>query len=174
MSYLIGKSCICGIGALAAALSSAPAFSATNFIQTNLIADTSGAAAVTDPNLVGAWGISESASGPFWVSDAGNGTSTFYTVSSAAPATLTAPTVSSTVVTVPPSVNNKSRKTGIPTVQVNNGYGLGNFDVTPAGSGLANIGSTFIFATLDGTIAARNGSTSMIEVDNGAKRAVYS
>jgi uncharacterized protein (TIGR03118 family) len=96
-----------------------------------------------------------------------------YTVSSATPATLTAPTVSSTVVTVPPSANNKSRKTGIPTGQVDNGYGLGNFDVTPAGSGLANIGSTFIFATLDGTIAARNGSTSMIEVDNGAKRAVY-
>src|SRR5436190_21026349 len=86
------KSCICGIGVVAAALLSAPAFAATNFIQTNLIADTAGAAAVVDPNLVGTWGISVSAGSPFWVSNTGNGTRPLYTASDAPPATRTPPT----------------------------------------------------------------------------------
>src|SRR5258708_40325781 len=95
------KNCIYRIGVLAAALLSAPAFAATNFVQTNLIADTDGAAAVTDPNLVGTWGISASSASPFWVSNAANGTSSVYTVSPAMPATLTAPTISTTLVTIP-------------------------------------------------------------------------
>src|SRR5437870_12657484 len=116
---IILRKCIRGAGVLAVALLSAPSFGATNFIQTNLIADTEGTAAVVDPNLVGTWGISVSAGSPFWVSNAANGTSTVYTVSDATPATLTAPTVSATVVTVPASANNKTTKTGFPTGQVN-------------------------------------------------------
>src|SRR5579872_340955 len=104
----ISKKSICGAGVLAAALSATPAFAATNFVQTNLIADTPGVAAVADPNLVGTWGISVSAGSPFWVSNAANGTSTVYTVSDANLPTLTAPTVSSTVVTVPASANNSA------------------------------------------------------------------
>jgi uncharacterized protein (TIGR03118 family) len=167
------KNCICGIGVLAAALLSAQAFAATNFIRTDLIADKDGVAAVTDPNLVGTWGISISAGSPFWVSNTANGTSTVYTVSDATPATLTAPVVSSTVVAVPPSANNKASKTGLPTGQVVNGYGAGNLDITPAAGTTAAVTSNFIFATLDGTIAARMGATSVIMVDNGAKGAVY-
>src|SRR5216683_1884988 len=127
----IPKKCICGIGVITAALLSAPAFAATNFIQTNLIADTEGAAAVVDPNLVGTWGISVSAGSPFWVSNTANGTSSVYTVSDGTPATLTAPTVSATLVTVPNSANNKTTKVGFPTGQVNNGYGVGNFETAP-------------------------------------------
>jgi len=164
------KNCIC---VTAATLLSAPAFAATNFVRTDLIADTAGTAAVVDPNLVGTLGISVSSGSPFWVSNAGNGTSTVYTVSDATPATLTAPTVSSTVVAVLPSANNKASKTGIPTGQVDNGYGVGNLDVTPASGSTAAVGSNFIFATLDGTIEARMGATSVIMVDNGAKGAVY-
>jgi uncharacterized protein (TIGR03118 family) len=167
------KNCICGIGVLATALLSAPAFAATNFVRTDLIADRDGVAAVTDPNLVGTWGISISAGSPFWVSNAGNGTSTVYSVSDATPATLTAPTVTTTVVAVLPSVNNKASKTGIPTGQVDNGYGVGNLDITPASGTTAAVGSNFIFATLDGAIEARSGSTSVIMIDNGAKGAVY-
>ena len=163
----ISKKSICGAGVLGAALLSAPAFAATNFIQTNLIADTPGLAAVTDPNLVGTWGISTSASSPFWVSNATNGLSTVYTVSEATPATLTAPTISSTVVSVPASANNTSSKTGYPTGQIDNGYGVGNFDITPG------TGSNFIFASLDGTISTRSGSTAVIQIDNGANGAVY-
>ena len=46
-------------------LSSSTTFAATNFVLTNLIANQPGAAAVTDPNLVGTWGISASAASPF-------------------------------------------------------------------------------------------------------------
>src|SRR5579863_6678146 len=97
------KKSICVANVLAAALLSAPSFAATNFVQTNLIADTAGTAVATDPNLVGTWGISTSASSPFWVSNATNGTSTVYSVTEAAPGT---PTVATTVVTVPPSASN--------------------------------------------------------------------
>ena len=156
-------------GAITAAALFTPAmFGATNFIQTNLIADVDGVAPVTDPNMVGTWGISVSAASPFWVSNAGNGTSTVFTVSDANPASLTAPVIATTtVVAVPPSANNKASKTGLPTGQVNNPYGLGNLDAT------AGVASNFIFATLDGTISARTGNTSVIEIDNGAKGAVY-
>jgi uncharacterized protein (TIGR03118 family) len=163
----ISKKSICGAGVLTAALLSAPGFAATNFVQTNLIADVPGVAAVADKNLVGTWGISVSAGSPFWVSNAANGTSTVYTVSDANPATLTAPTVSTTVVTVPASANNTASKTGYPTGQVANGYGVGNFEVTPGAA------ASFIFASLDGTISARGGATAVIFVDNGAKGAVY-
>src|SRR5690242_14454931 len=105
------------------ALFLAPIFAATNFNQVNLVADVAGVAAVTDPNLVGTWGISESAGSPFWVSNTSNGTSTLYTVTTAAPAV---PVVSSTVAVVPPSAMNKG-KAGLPTGQVNNSYGAGNF-----------------------------------------------
>jgi uncharacterized protein (TIGR03118 family) len=135
--------------------------------MTPLIADQTGVAAVTDPNLVGTWGISASAASPFWVSNTANGTSTVYTANVATPATLTAPTVSATVVAIPPSANNKTSKTGTPTGQVANGYGVGNFEITPGAA------ASFIFATIDGTISARGGATAVIEVDNGAKGAVY-
>lgn len=162
------RNCIYNIGALAAALLAFPVFAATNFVRTDLIADEAGSAAVVDPNLVGTWGISVSSGSPFWVSNAANGTSTVYTASDANPATLTSPTVSTTVVTIPASANNKTSKTGIPTGQVNNGYGVGNFEVSPGTA------SSFIFASLDGTISARGGATAVIFVDNSAKGAVYS
>jgi hypothetical protein len=38
-------------------------------LQTNLVSDLPGVAAVTDPNLVNAWGVSESGGSPFWISD---------------------------------------------------------------------------------------------------------
>jgi uncharacterized protein (TIGR03118 family) len=164
--YLRNKS-VHSAWALALALSTAPAFAATNFVQTNLIADQSGAANVTDPNLVGTWGISESAGSPFWVSNAGNGTSTLYTVTESA---ATTPVVSSTVVMVPPSAANKG-KPGVPTGQVNNGYGAGNFVVVPGHA------ASFIFATYDGTISAWYGgianNTAMVMVDNSANAAAY-
>lgn len=163
----LGKKAINGAGVFAVALLAVPMFAATNFVQKNLVADVAGVAAVTDPNLVGTWGMSESAGSPFWVSNPGNGTSTLYTVTEAAP---TVPVVSSLVVVVPPSSINKG-KTGLPAGQVNNGYGAGNFEV------VATHPSQFIFATLDGTISGWYGgvanNTAIIAVDNGAKGAVY-
>jgi hypothetical protein len=47
-----------------------------NVLQTNLVSDLPGIAAVTDPNLVNPWGISESSASPFWISDNNSGLST--------------------------------------------------------------------------------------------------
>jgi uncharacterized protein (TIGR03118 family) len=52
---------------------------AQRFSQTNLVSDVPGDAAFTDPNLVNALGVSFSPTGPFWVSNAGTGTTTLYT-----------------------------------------------------------------------------------------------
>jgi len=46
--------------------------------QVNLVSDLPGWARNTDPNLVNPWGISYGATSPFWISNAGTGTSTLY------------------------------------------------------------------------------------------------
>ena len=38
-----------------------------HYVQTNLVSDTAGNAANTDPNLKGLWGVSQSPASPFWV-----------------------------------------------------------------------------------------------------------
>ena len=51
---------------------------ADNFKQTNLVSDLPGVAKTTDPDLVNPWGVSFSATSPFWVSDNGTGLATLY------------------------------------------------------------------------------------------------
>ena len=54
-----------------------------HYTQTNLVSDLANvdgqAVAVQDPNLKNAWGLARSASSPWWVNNAGTGTSTLYT-----------------------------------------------------------------------------------------------
>src|ERR1017187_1174556 len=80
-------------------LSFAPAVlpAAGGYVQHNLVADVPGAADFTDPNLVNAWGISISATSPFWLCDGGTGLSTVYTFSA------TAFSISATKAIIPPS-----------------------------------------------------------------------
>src|SRR5260221_14422628 len=77
---------------LLACIAGAPAV-AQGYIQTNLVSDIPGLAAVTDPNLVNPWGISHSSASPFWASDNGPGLATLYTGSGA---------ILPLVVTIPP------------------------------------------------------------------------
>jgi uncharacterized protein (TIGR03118 family) len=49
-----------------------------NFTQTNLVSDIPGLAKTTDPDLINPWGVSFSATSPFWVSDNGTGKATLY------------------------------------------------------------------------------------------------
>lgn len=122
------------------------------YVQTNLVSDMPGLAAVTDPNLKNPWGIASSATSPFWVSNNGTGTSTLYN-SLGQPVPL--------VVTIPPSPG------GTPTGQVFNG-GPG-FVLVPGGQA-----ARFIFATEAGTIAGWSSSTTAItKVDNSASGAAY-
>ena len=50
----------------------------TVYQQTNLVSDIPGLAAVTDPNLKNPWGMSFTATSPFWISDADTNLSTLY------------------------------------------------------------------------------------------------
>jgi uncharacterized protein (TIGR03118 family) len=64
--------------ALAGAAQSVLADGTNNFTQANLVSDIPGVAKNTDPNLVNPWGVSFSATSPFWVSDNGSGLATLY------------------------------------------------------------------------------------------------
>lgn len=108
---------------------------ANAYIQHNLVADQPGVADVTDPNLVNPWGISFSATSPFWISNNGKGNSTLYNGSGAANAI---------VVTVPSATASSGGK---PTGQVNNSNATAF--LLPNGRP-----SSFIFASEDGTISA--------------------
>ena len=117
------------------------------FSQTNLVSDIPGLAAVTDPNLKNPWGISFSATSPFWVSNQGSSTSTLYGATGA-------PT--SLVVTVP----------GGPTGQVFTG---GSTFLEPNGTS-----PNFVFATIGGSIYAwNNGNGTTAQLTATTAGAVY-
>src|SRR6185437_6634446 len=48
------------------------------YLQVNLVSDQAGTALIQDPQLVNPWGISQTATSPFWVSDNGADVSTLY------------------------------------------------------------------------------------------------
>ncbi len=106
-------------------------------VQTNLVSDIPGLALNTDPNLHNPWGISNSPTSPYWVSDQGTGVSTLYTGNGA---------INALVVTIPAG----GPPSG-PTGQVFANK-TGEFVVNGAAS-------TFLFATLSGTIAGWNGAS---------------
>lgn len=124
-----------GISALYA--SSQPA--EAGYIQTNLVSDLPGLAAITDASLKNPWGVSHGPATPFWVSDQGTNFSTLYTVT-AAGVTKNALTVS---IPMTPSGGPQG-----PTGQVSN---IGGTSFVMNGSP-----ASFIFANLNGTISAWN------------------
>src|SRR6266700_3184509 len=131
----------CSAGTVALGLSF-PA-DATLFNLANLVTDdqTVNHAQITDPKLINAWGISHSASSPFWVSDNGTGFATLYSVNP-----------------VPNAVAKVGLEVAIP--------GAG----TVTGQTFANIagnfnGDTFLFVSEDGTISGwRNALGTTAEV----------
>jgi uncharacterized protein (TIGR03118 family) len=140
---------------LALAAAGLPLPASAIFFQTNLVSDIPGLAVITDPNLKNPWGISHSATSPFWVSDQGTNLSTLYSV--------TAGGVSKNALQV------SIPTTGIgpqgPTGQVNNNTSSFLVNGAPA---------NFIFANLNGTISAWNnsaGTTAQIKVTTAG--AVY-
>ena len=134
---------------------------ANAYVQHNLVSDVAGARAdVTDPNLVNPWGVSETATSPFWVSDHDTGLATLYNGSGS---------ITAVVVKIPPGAATKGL--GTPTGQV---AGNGVNWILPAPDGKV---ASFIFSTEDGTIAAWNSSvansTAVTVVDNSGAGAVY-
>jgi uncharacterized protein (TIGR03118 family) len=129
---------------------------AQQYTQTNLVSNLSGVAAVTDPNLANAWGLSRSSTGDWWVSDNTTGLSTLYSGTTGA--------ITPLVVTIPPSDPNTA-STGSPTGTVFNG--TTDFAVAPGKPAL------FLFATEDGTISGWNPGVNpgkaIITVNEGQK-----
>ena len=111
---------------------------ASPFAQTNLVSNVPGLAANFDANLKNPWGISHSATSPFWISNQASNNSTLYSAVGAIPQAL----VVSVGPTAPPPTG--------PTGQVFAGI-AGNFVENGAPA-------NFIFATLAGSIDAWNGS----------------
>ena len=86
--------------------------SAQHYTQVNLVANTSGVAPVTNPNLVNPWGVSRTSSSPWWISDNGTGLSTLYNGAGA---------INPLVVTIPKAdPTSKTFPTGTPTGTIAN------------------------------------------------------
>jgi uncharacterized protein (TIGR03118 family) len=139
--------------------------SAQHYTQTNLVSDIVGEAPVHDPNLINPWGLTRSATSPWWVSDNNAGVATLYTGTG-----QIIPINGNGIVTIPAPKNAPAGTISAPTGTVFNGSG--DF-VLPNGNP-----ALFIFATEDGTISGWNGGPSAVRVvdnnDNGsANGAVY-
>jgi len=144
---------------LALGLAVLPGTAAAQYQLSNLVENLPNKAPNTDPNLVNAWGLTRSGTGPFWVSDNGTGLSTLYDGLG---------NIQSLVVTIPAVAGN----TGSPSGIVFNG---GN-DFVVKQNGLSG-NALFIFATLDGTISGWSPSVALnsavIAADNSKEGAVY-
>lgn len=134
--------------------------------QTNLVSDGFLPAAHTDPNLVNAWGITHSATSPFWIADNGTGVSTLYN-GEGAPFPLANPLV--ITIPAPPGETGPSAPTGTVFNTAASGFTVSQGD--QSGS------AVFLFATEDGTISGWNptvdGTHAILAVDNSGEGAVY-
>ncbi len=135
-------------------------------VQVDLVSNGAIPAAHTDTNLVDAWGIAASPTGPFWVGDRGTGLATTYDGSG---------NPQSTTVTIPPPTGGSppSSPTGV-AFNPHSGAGSSVFDLVP---GNTNTSAVFLFDTEDGTISGwnQNVSPSMatLVVNNSAAGALY-
>src|SRR5882672_8695606 len=107
--------------------------------QTNFISDIPGLAPVLDPLLVNPWGISATASSPFWI--ANNGTSTTQLVRGDVAGSPVVLNASPQTITIP---------NGLPTGTVANPTAT-DF-VLPGACASAPCGANFLFASITGNI----------------------
>src|SRR5882724_11547776 len=147
-----------GLGLL---VSTANTASPAPFVQTNLVSDIPGLAIITDSSLVNPWGVSRTATSPFWISDQGTNLTNLWSV--------TGPT---TVVKVT-AVNPPTGNIAIPTLGSGPAQGptgqVSNVNPSPSSFPVGNGGNGgsahFIFANLNGTISAWDtGPTAFIQV----------
>lgn len=116
---------------------------AQHYTQTNLVANTSGVAPVTDPSLVNPWGMSRGSGSPWWISDNATGLSTLYNGAGAK---------QGLVVKIPPA--NPKTPSGSPTGTIFNGSTT-DFLLAPGDP------ADFLFSTIDGTIAGWNSAVGL-------------
>src|SRR5262249_43834434 len=114
-----------------------------SFMQINLVSDIPGFAALTDSALKNPWGFSSSDTSPIWTSNQATNTADIFTVHG-----LSVTQNTSLEVSIPTTASGPQGPTG----QVNNNTPSFQLNGAPA---------TFIFANLNGTISAWNGSAGM-------------
>lgn len=117
------------------------------YVQTNLVSSNQAdaSALLTDPNLINPWGITSSATSPFWVSDQGAELSTLYAVTSITNS------INSLVVTIPAPSTPPSGPTGV-VFNSTTGFAIGSTAKA----------ANFIFTTLAGTIVAWNSASGAV------------
>jgi uncharacterized protein (TIGR03118 family) len=126
------------------------------YVQTDLVSDIPGLATITDSELKNSWGVSESSTSPFWVSDQGANAATLYSVAGATGVAKVNINSPAGFVSIPPTASGPQGPTG----QVSNSN-AGSF---PVGNGGNNGSAHFIFANLNGTISAWDtGMTSFVQ-----------
>jgi len=128
----------------------------TTFTQVNLVSDGSVPALNTDPNLINPWGIADSPTSPFWISDNGTGLAEIDAVNGQTVKLNGIPPVT----IAPPS---PGAGPAAPTGQVWNPFASSGAFTLSDGSP-----ATFLFATEDGTISGWNsgaGTQSIIAVN---------
>jgi uncharacterized protein (TIGR03118 family) len=146
------KSVTLGPLALSAFCAGGTVANAAGYVQTNLVSDLSGVAAVFDPELKNAWGLSFiPGKSPFWISNQGTNTATLYSVTGETTVTKIDINPPSGLVAIPTTGSGPQGPTG----QVSNSN-MSAFDVGDGGNGKP---AHFIFANLNGTISAWNGGT---------------
>jgi len=123
-----------------------------DFHQTNLVSNIDGLAKITDPQLVNPWGVSHSLTSPFWTSNQGTNTATLYNVTQGTAVTKVDINSPTGFVAIPTTESGPQGPTG----QVNNtntsSFPVAHDDGTPGTS------ARFIFANLNGTISAWDGT----------------
>jgi len=139
----------------------------TGFVQVNLVSDIPGLATITDPKLVNPWGVSHSATSPFWTSNQGTNSATLYTVTDRTTVTKVNINPPAGFVAIPTTAIGPQGPTG----QVNNsntsptGCDVSKGIAFPVDNGGDGGSAHFIFANLNGTISAWDaGTTAFIQV----------
>ena len=129
------------LGTVLMVAAASPAAAANSvYVQTNLVSDLPGVAQIQDPQLVNAWGLTRSATSPWWVANNGMDSSTLYRFTNGV------------FMKVPLTVE----VDGAPTGTVFNG--TTDFAVTNS-AGTAPQPARFIFATESGSILGWNPAT---------------
>ena len=144
------------------------------YLQTNLVSDVQGVAQFTDPNLKDPWGVSFTATSPFWISDqASNFTNASTGIASAVTTLHTGSGSPVPLIVNIPNLNNAppDAATNGPTGQVTPGApGINptnptDFPVVGPNGGAPHKAS-FIFANMDGSISAWAGGNSRTPIAN--------
>jgi uncharacterized protein (TIGR03118 family) len=125
------------------------------YVQTDLVSDIPGLAALTEPKLVNPWGMSHTDTSPIWTSNQGTGTANLFNVTPNPPQKVDPAGTDGNIV-IPTTASGPQGPTG----QVANP--TSSF---PVGMGGDNQPAHFIFANLNGTISAWDkGQTAFTQV----------